>query len=57
MLGPEGADRMIDETDKTDRIGRPWKPKEPPLPRRPSYEQLVENIEKWTNSRGLQKPT
>jgi len=31
--------------------------KKQPLPRRRSYEKLVENIEKWVNSSGLQKPT
>jgi hypothetical protein len=46
-------------TDKTDRIELPAKPKERPLPlpRRPSYLRVVENIEKWANSSGLQKPT
>jgi hypothetical protein len=37
-----------------------WEAKQPggpPLPRRPSYEKLLENIEKWANSSGLQKPT
>jgi hypothetical protein len=29
---------------------------EPPLPRRPSYEKVAENIDKWANSSGLQKP-
>jgi hypothetical protein len=28
-----------------------------PLPRRRSYDKVVENIEKWVNSSGLQKPT
>jgi hypothetical protein len=28
-----------------------------PLPRRRSYEKVVEDIEKWINSSGLQKPT
>jgi hypothetical protein len=32
-------------------------PKEQPLPRRPSYERVVETIEKWAHSSGLQKPT
>jgi hypothetical protein len=46
-------------TDKADRIELPAKPKERPLPlpRRPSYQRVVENIEKWANSSGLQKPT
>jgi hypothetical protein len=29
---------------------------EPPQPRRPSYENVAENIDKWANSSGLQKP-
>jgi len=57
MLGPEGGNPMIDKNDKTGKTGEPWQAKEPPLPRRPSYEQLLENIEKWANSRGLQRPT
>jgi hypothetical protein len=43
-------------TDKTDKIEIPRKPKALPLPRRPSYERIVEDIEKWLNSSGLQKP-
>lgn len=43
--------------DKLDKIEPPTKPKERPLPRRPSYERVVEDIEKWANSSGLQKPT
>jgi len=49
---------MTDErADKTNNTGTPAKPKERPPPRRPSYERVVENIEKWANSSGLQKPT
>ena len=44
-------------TDKTDKIERPAKTRERPLPRRPSYERVIENIDKWANSSGLQKPT
>lgn len=44
-------------SDKAEKIGLPAKPRERPLPRRPSYERVVENIEKWANSLGLQKPT
>lgn len=44
-------------TDKPDKIEPPAKPKERPLPRRPSYQHVVENIEKWASSGGLQKPT
>ena len=43
-------------TDKTDKIEMALKPKALPLPRRPSYERTVEDIEKWANSSGLQKP-
>jgi len=46
-------------TDKLDNIELPAKQKQRPLPlpRRPSYQRVVENIEKWANSSGLQKPT
>jgi hypothetical protein len=29
---------------------------EPPLPQRPSYEKVAENLDKWANSPGLQRP-
>jgi hypothetical protein len=29
---------------------------QPSLPKRPSYEKMVEDIDKWTNSSGLQRP-
>ena len=44
-------------TEKPDKIELPAKSKERPQPRRPSYQRVVENIEKWANSNGLQKPT
>lgn len=45
-------------TDQADKIERAMKPRERPLPRRPGYdERASENIEKWANSTGLQKPT
>lgn len=44
-------------TDKPDRIELPAKPQERSLPRRPSYQRVVENIDKWADSSGLQKPT
>lgn len=48
-------------TDKPDKVEIPRKPRERlderPLPQRPSYGRVVENIEKWANSSGLQKPT
>jgi hypothetical protein len=45
-------------TDKG-KIELPAQPKERPLPlpRRPSYQRVVDDIEKWANSSGLQKPT
>ena len=43
-------------TDKTDKIEMALKTKALPLPRRPSYERTVEDIEKWANCSGLQKP-
>jgi hypothetical protein len=50
---------MTDTADKIEmkKIELPAKPRERPLPRRPSYERVLENIEKWANSSGLQKPT
>jgi hypothetical protein len=39
---------------KVDAVGQA---KGQPLPRRRSYERLIEDIEKWINSSGLQKPT
>jgi hypothetical protein len=40
--------------DKPEKAEAPRK--EVPLPRRPSYERVVEDIDKWANSSGLQKP-
>ena len=57
LVTPWGERGALVMTDKTDRIELPAKPKERPLPRRPSYLRVVENIEKWANSSGLQKPT
>ena len=42
--------------DKNDSSAPVRKPRQPP-PRRPSYERVAEDIEKWANSSGLQKPT
>jgi hypothetical protein len=42
---------MSDRPEKAEGTRR-----EPPLPRRPSYEKVAENIDKWANSSGLQKP-
>jgi hypothetical protein len=38
-----------------DKIEIPRIPKDP-RPRRPSYDNVARNIEKWANSIGLQKP-
>ncbi|WP_156927916.1 hypothetical protein [Bradyrhizobium sp. Tv2a-2] len=43
-------------TDKTDKIETPRRTMQPSLPKRPSYEKMVEDIDKWTNSSGLQRP-
>jgi hypothetical protein len=53
-MGREGALAMTDNTHNTE--GR-TKPKDPPSPRRPSYDKVAANIEKWANSNGLQKPS
>ena len=42
-------------TDRTDKIEIPRMPKDP-RPRRPSYDKVARNIEKWVNSVGLRKP-
>ena len=34
----------------------PRTPKEPKPPKRPSYERVIENLDKWANSPGLQPP-
>ena len=43
-------------TDKTEKTEIPRKAMQPSLPRRPSYERALEDIDKWANSAGLQKP-
>ena len=44
-------------TDRTnERLESVRKSRERPPPR-PSYQKVAENIEKWANSSGLQKPT
>jgi len=40
----------------TDKTGHPRQAPMPSLPRRASYEKVVEDIEKWASSAGLQKP-
>jgi hypothetical protein len=42
---------MSDKPEKLETSRR-----EPPTPRRPSYENVAENLDKWANSSGLQKP-
>ena len=34
----------------------PPPPKDPKAPVRPSHEKVVENVDKWANSPGLQRP-
>jgi hypothetical protein len=46
---PEGVRMMAD------KIEIPRIPRDP-KPRRPSYDNVARNIEKWANSVGLQKP-
>ncbi len=41
--------------DKPEKAEAPRR--EPPLPRRPSYEKVAENLDRWANSPELQKPT
>ena len=43
-------------TDKTEKVEAPRRMLQPSLPRRPSYEKVAEEIDKWANSPGLQKP-
>jgi hypothetical protein len=31
-------------------------PKEPKPPKRPSHERVIENLDRWANSPGLQPP-
>jgi hypothetical protein len=45
---------MIDKSEKMEVARRTMQPS---LPRRPSYEKVVEEIDKWANSTGLQRPT
>jgi hypothetical protein len=43
-------------TDKTETNEAPCQSMRPSLPRRQSYERVAQEIEKWANSGGLQKP-
>lgn len=50
----------IHETEqnaKSEKRDAPRRSMQPSLPRRPSYEKVAENIDRWANSGGLQKPT
>ena len=40
----------------TDDIKPPRPPKDPKSPNRPSHERVMENLDKWANSPGLQPP-
>jgi hypothetical protein len=46
----------MDTSAQPEKMDRPFKPMARP-PRRPSYDRVIENIDKWINSSGLQKPT
>jgi hypothetical protein len=54
---------MTNRVDKMDASSQPEKKMDARpgpkvrLPRRPSYDRVIENIDKWVNSSGLQKPT
>lgn len=40
----------------TKDIKPPRSPKDPPPPNRPSYERVMEHLDRWANSPGLQPP-
>jgi hypothetical protein len=42
---------MTDKPEKAEPSRR-----EPQITRRPSYERVAENLDKWANSPGLQRP-
>ncbi|HXI04874.1 MAG TPA: hypothetical protein VNJ49_00860 [Bradyrhizobium sp.] len=44
-------------TENSNRTKPIRKSGEQPPPRRPSLERVAENLDKWANSSGLQKPT
>ena len=55
IVGAKGAFAVRDDmTGKIEVVGQV---KGQPLPRLRSYEKVIEDIEKWINSSGLQKPT
>lgn len=37
-------------------IKQPESPKDPKSPTRPSHEKVLENLDRWANSPGLQPP-
>lgn len=41
-------------SDKPEKAEPPRR--EAPVPQRPSYEKVAENLDKWANSSGLQRP-
>jgi hypothetical protein len=43
-------------SDKAEKAEVLRKMMQPALPRRPSFEKVVEEVDKWANSPGLQKP-
>lgn len=53
-MGREGPLAMTDKTHKTEERAEL---KDPPSPRRPSYDKVAAEIEKWANSNGLRKPS
>ena len=43
-------------SDKAEKAEVHHRVMQPALPRRPSFEKVVEEVDKWANSAGLQKP-
>jgi hypothetical protein len=41
----------------TKEIKQPRIPRDEKLPTRPSHEKVIENVDRWANSPGLQPPT
>jgi hypothetical protein len=50
------ADRTENTSAQLEKMNASLQPKASPR-RRPSYDRVIENIDKWVNSSGLQKPT
>lgn len=59
--GEKGPSPMTDRLEKTSaqpQTKLDASPKQKASPRRrPSYDRVIENIDKWVNSSGLQKPS